>query len=197
MKRIMATILVALSVIALTGCSDFNSQSYNESSDKISNEELSDIKSNDEITGPLVMGTYRFDKYEDVEYFYSIYLKKNIETFIIPNFDDKESSLYFFECSGIHSHIIYEEIYDYDFPSPHFIIETKDYTIYLEDYSSFSITLSSNDKVDIIQNKLKVKEMNIYAGENIIARLKYEIELSTDEIDSISNKFMEKIKNVY
>ena len=188
-KKILA--LIAVGMFMVVGCS--NSQI---SSDKGNAEEKTDI-TDDEKTGNLVSGVYSFTDYNQLTNFYKIFREKNTERFVIPNFDDLQKPYYNFECGGIDSEIISNETYCYDFPTPTFQIEINDYYIKLFDISSFINELKNINEIKTVDNKDNLKIKDIYANEYLIASITYNSNLSTDEIQEISNKFMEEIKNAF
>lgn len=178
MKKI---ILLFLALLTLTGCSNINS-----------NDSTTD---ENQFAGPLISGIYEFTTYNDMVDFYNIFEVKNTEKFLLLNLDSLNSIVkYFFISSGVNSSVIYNKIYDYDFPHPSFEIVIDSMTLYLFDISNANF---SNNPIYSIQidNKYNDNQYKFYIDNFEVGLLQSENIVELDFVNYLNDKFKEVFEN--
>lgn len=143
-------------------------------------------------TGPLISGSYVFESHNEAIDFYGIYSNKNVERFVIPDFDlALTNTKYIFESSGIDAKIISQKLYDYDFPNPSFKIESMEMDITLYDISS----LGEYDNNSVVANPSdnNFYDLEICVDGMRVASIEYKISVDDVIIQKICNIFKEAI----
>ena len=141
-------------------------------------------------TGPLISGSYVFESHNEAIDFYGIYSNKNVERFVIPDFDlTLTGTKYVFESSGVGAKIISQKLYDYDFPNPSFKIESMEMYITLYDISF----LEAYDNNSLVANPSdnNFYDLEICISNICVASIEYKISVDDVIIEKICNIFKE------
>ncbi len=152
------------------------------------------------VTGNLISGVYTFDNYSEVMAFYAIFMNKNEERFIIPDFDDEYQNLqYFFQSGGVDAKIINDKIYDYDFPSPGFSVGTLDFEVLSLNVASFQDTIKDDSSLEVmaIKDMASLKRVYLYYNEVEIAYITFINSIDEKEINKICEIVKESLKNAF
>ncbi len=208
MKKFFGTLFC---ILLLTSCdvtqinSSFFSNDYS-SSEFVSHDLQSESTNLGHVTGPLILGEYFFEKYDELNDFYSIFKNKNTERYIFPSFDDHNDFLYYvFYSSGVHIDVINDHIYDYDFPRPGFEIyfkpeEGKNHGLRIElaDISKYGELNITDDSEIIIKETSKSTLLDIYLKDYCLGTIDLyycnNYSISDEFLNQILNKFMEVLK---